>query len=136
VQPPRPRPVVTQPVVQPPRPAPPVAAAPAPAPAVSREAIAAATSSWQSRLQAHLARFKRYPPEAQMRHQEGTPLLRFTMTRGGRVLSFRLERSSGHDVLDREAMGLLERAQPLPALPAEVQRETIELVVPLRFQIR
>jgi protein TonB len=87
-------------------------------------------------LQAHLARFKRYPAEAQMRRQEGTPMLRFTMTRDGRVLSFGLASSSGHEALDREALSLLDRAQPLPPLPPEVSQATIELVVPLRFQLR
>jgi protein TonB len=108
----------------------------APAPATSREAVAAATSSWQGRLQAHLTRFKRYPAEAQMRRQEGTSMLRFTMTRDGRVLSFGLASSSGHEALDREALSLLDRAQPLPPLPPEVSQATIELVVPLRFQLR
>jgi protein TonB len=98
--------------------------------------VAAATTSWQIRLQAHLARFKGYPPEAQMRHQEGTSMLRFTMTRDGRVLSFGLANSSGHDLLDQEALSLMERAQPLPPLPPEVSQGTIQLVVPLRFQLR
>ena len=124
-----PRQAVTSPVPAP------ALTAPAPATA-SAEAIAAATTTWQSRLQAHLARFKRYPPEAQQRHQEGTPLLRFTMTRDGRVLASHLERSSGHEALDREAVDLLQRAQPLPPLPGELPRATIDLVVPLRFQLR
>jgi protein TonB len=134
----RPRPPVTQPVAPVTRPAlPMLVQAPAPSvPAVSREAVAAATTSWQSRLQAYLARFKRYPAEAQMRHQEGTPLLRFTMTRDGRVLSYGLANSSGHEALDREALDLMQRAQPLPPLPPEVPQATIQLVVPLRFQLR
>ena len=137
-QPPKPRPPVVQPVAPVPRPAPPVPApAPvAPAPSVSRETVAAATTSWQSRLQAHLARFKRYPPEAQMRRHEGTPMLRFSMTRDGRVLSFGLAGSSGHELLDQEALSLIQRAQPLPPLPPEVPQSTIQLVVPLRFQLR
>jgi protein TonB len=131
---PRPRPVVVQPTS--PEPRPPVQTIPAPTPAVSSQAVAAATTSWQIRLQAHLARFKRHPPEAQMRHQEGTPMLRFTMARDGRVLSFGLANGSGHELLDQEALGLMERAQPLPPLPPEVSQGTIQLVVPLRFQLR
>ena len=136
-RPPRPRPPTVHAIAPPPRVAPPapVAAAPVPAPAISREAVAASTTSWQGRLQAHLARFKRYPAEARMSQQEGTTLLRFTMTRDGRVLSFGLAASSGHAALDREALSLIERAQPLPSLPPEVPQGTIQLVVPLRFQL-
>ena len=136
---PRPRRAAVQPVR--PEPHPPVQPAPAPAPptpipAVTPQAVAAATTSWQVRLQAHLARFKKYPPEAQMRHQEGTPVLRFTMTRDGRVLSYGLASSSGHELLDLEAVSLMQRAQPLPPLPPELSQATIQLAVPLRFQIR
>jgi protein TonB len=92
--------------------------------------------NWQGRLQAHLSRFRRYPTEAQMRRQEGTPMARITMTRAGVVLAVRLEQSSGHALLDAEALALVQRAQPLPPLPPEMEQATIELVVPLRFQLR
>jgi protein TonB len=112
--------------------APTKAAAASPSPA----AAAAVTTSWQGRLQAHIARFKQYPAEARMRHQEGTPTVRFVMTRAGKVLSYRLENGCGHELLDREAKALIERAQPLPPLPDEIPQATIELVLPVRFQLR
>ena len=62
--------------------------------------------------------------------------VRFTMDRQGRVLSAALERSSGHAALDREALALLERAQPLPAPPAETPGERITLTVPVEFFTR
>ncbi len=135
--PPRPRQVQPKAAPAPAAEAPPAEAAPtAAATPAHREASAAATQSWQGRLQAHLARFKRYPAEARMRHHEGTPVVRFVMTRTGRVLSFRLEQGSGHELLDQEAVALIERAQPLPPLPEELPQATIELVLPLRFQLR
>jgi periplasmic protein TonB len=103
--------------------------------ASSRASAAAAATSWQGRLQAHLARFKQYPAEARTRRFEGTPVVRFTMTRTGKVLSYRLENGSGHELLDHEALALIERAQPLPPLPDEMPQATIELVLPVRFQL-
>jgi len=58
------------------------------------------------------------------------------MDRGGRVLSASLERSSGFAELDREAMSLPNRAQPLPKPPEERAGDTLELVVPVEFFIR
>jgi hypothetical protein len=58
-----------------------------PAPAISREAVAASTTSWQGRLQAHLARFKRYPAEARMSQQEGTTLRRARRLRSAGLLA-------------------------------------------------
>ena len=71
-----------------------------------------------------------------MRRQEGVALLWFRMTPAGEVLAFRLERSSGHALLDQETLELIKRAQPLPALPPDMPQQPIELVLPLRYELR
>jgi len=71
-----------------------------------------------------------------MRREQGVALLRFRMTPAGQVVSYRLERSSGHALLDQETLDLLQRAQPLPALPEDMAKQQIELVVPLRYELR
>jgi protein TonB len=58
------------------------------------------------------------------------------MDREGQVLSFELTSSSGHDTLDGEVREMIKRAQPLPALPEEMNRDRIELEVPVRFALR
>ena len=60
-------------------------------------------------------------------------LVRFTMDRSGRILSSRVEQGSGRALLDREALAMLQRAQPLPAPPADVVGATLELVTPVEF---
>lgn len=42
----------------------------------------------------------------------------FCLDREGRVLDVRIERSSGSDALDREALASLRRASPAPAPPS------------------
>ncbi|EGY02360.1 TonB protein [Nitrospirillum viridazoti Y2] len=91
--------------------------------------------TWQGLLLAQLERFKRYPADAQTRHQQGVAYLRFTMDRDGRVLSSRLEKSSGYELLDREVQALIERAQPLPKPPPELGSDRVELVVPIAFSL-
>lgn len=110
--------------------------APPSRPAPAAASTAAASQTWQGRLLAHLERHKRYPAEARARRLQGVAYVRFTMDRQGRVLSAALERSSGHAALDREALALLERAQPLPAPPAETPGERITLTVPVEFFTR
>ncbi len=46
-------------------------------------AQAAAKANWQGELQAHLAKYKRYPSEAQRRGKEGTNSLRFVVDASG-----------------------------------------------------
>ena len=86
---------------------------------------------------AHLTRFKRYPPAAQMRREQGVALLRFSMTPAGEVLSFPAGRAVRvMPLLDQETLELIRRAQPLPALPPEMPQQPIELVVPLKYELR
>jgi protein TonB len=44
--------------------------------------------------------------------------------------------SSGSELLDRESLALVERAQPLPRPPAELTGAEIAIVVPIRYNIR
>lgn len=87
-------------------------------------------------LQAWLAKHKEYPRSAQLRRQQGTALLYFVMDRTGRVLDYRLEKSSGYPLLDREVVAMIERAQPLPPIPDELGQDRLELVVPVQFLLR
>ena len=104
----------------------------APAPQVSNSA----RDTWEGTVLAQLNRHRRYPRPAMARRQQGVPWIRFVMDREGRVLSSRLERSSGFPDLDREAVALPKRAQPLPKPPEDKPGDTLELVVPVEFFLR
>lgn len=85
---------------------------------------------------AHLGKHKRYPMSARQRRQQGTAWVRLTLDRNGRVLSRRLEQGCGIEALDREAEELLDRAQPLPPIPADLKEDQMELVLPVEFSLR
>jgi protein TonB len=57
----------------------------------------------------------------------------FTIDRKGKVVSSRIEKTSGSTVLDAEALALLARAAPFPAPPPEVTDAELTFVVPVRF---
>ena len=95
-----------------------------------------ARADYFAKLQAWLERHRRYPRRAQMRRQEGTALLYFVIDRNGRVLDYRIERSSGYSVLDREVKAMLERAEPLPPVPPQLRQARLELLLPIEFAIR
>jgi protein TonB len=92
-----------------------------------------AAETWEGKVLARLNEHRRYPRSAMARRQQGVPYIRFVMDREGRVLSSRLERSSGFPDLDREAVALPKRASPLPKPPEDKAGDTLELVVPVEF---
>lgn len=92
-----------------------------------------AKPTWEGQVLAALNAAKRYPLEAKRNRQQGMPWIRFVMDREGKVRSVRLERPSGYDALDREALALPMRASPLPKPPESVTGNRIELTVPVEF---
>src|SRR3546814_13420819 len=82
-----------------------------------------------SRLRAWLERHKEYPRRARMRRQEGTALLRFVVDGSGRIVSHRIDRTSGYDLLDEAVEEMIARAQPLPAPPGDMGHHRLEVVV-------
>ncbi|WP_083382849.1 energy transducer TonB family protein [Lysobacter enzymogenes] len=114
-----------------------VAAAPAPRYAAARDAAGAGREiprQWQQLLLGHLERFKRYPRQARRQHQEGVAQVRLSVAGDGRVLAARIETSSGHPLLDAEALAVAERASPVPAPPPELG-EPAQVIVPMEFYI-
>ncbi|TDH63824.1 TonB family protein [Dankookia rubra] len=129
-RPPPPRQVAASSQPAAPTAAPPAAAPVAPAPA------AAPPASYVARLFAALERHKTYPQEARYRRAQGVAMLHFRMRRDGTVIGYRLDRSAGDAALDAAVLAMIERASPLPAAPAELTGESIELTVPVRFALR
>lgn len=115
--------------------APPAPAQAAPAPGASSSKASHDPVTWQGALLAQLEKFKRYPSDAMADHQEGVPTVTFSMDRKGHVLSVTLANSSGHPLLDQEAVALPKRAQPLPIPPDSVEGDPITLTVPVEFYI-
>lgn len=87
-------------------------------------------TKWQQSLVAHLARFKSYPHAGAA---AGVVSLTFTIDRKGNLVSSRIEKTSGSDVLDAEALAMVKRATPFPAPPAGVADADLTFVVPIRF---
>ncbi|SDH22224.1 energy transducer TonB [Roseospirillum parvum] len=95
-----------------------------------------AVDDYAARLIAWLEAHKRYPRKARLRRQEGTALVRVVIDRQGRVLSRDLGHGSGHASLDAAALELIDRAQPLPAVPAHLGGHQLSLSVPIRYHLR
>lgn len=93
-------------------------------------------TTWQSALLGHLAQYRRYPRQAERNHQQGIAYVRFAVDREGHVLGSRVERSSGHPLLDQETLATLHRASPVPPPPKAIQGDPVEVVVPVMFFLR
>jgi len=92
-------------------------------------------ADWYSLVSVHLNRMKRYPREAKKAGQQGTPTVRFTVDRRGRVSEIAITRSSGFGLLDAATVELMERAAPLPAMPSSMRRERVTISLPIEYSL-
>ena len=88
-------------------------------------------------LKSLLSRYKTYPELAHRLKQEGVVVMGLVIDRRGKLISYAIKRSSGHKLLDQEVEIMIQRAAKImPALPDNFPRDTLELLVPVRFKVK
>ncbi|KKL75511.1 hypothetical protein LCGC14_2054150, partial [marine sediment metagenome] len=95
----------------------------------------AAQQTYFSQLAAILAQHKRYPRASRRRGEEGIVKLFFIVDRDGEVLNYRISESSGSKRLDEAVIKMLNKASPLPAFPADMTQQQLEVNVPIAFRL-
>lgn len=114
------------------------AAAEAPTRPLSRAERARAAreqNDFLRQLMAWLAQHRTYPDAAKKDKTQGTAVVRFSIDRQGRVLSASINRSSGSTVLDAAALEVLQRASPVPAMPASMGRDRLTISLPIEYAL-
>ena len=87
-------------------------------------------------VQKKLNQQKRYPKRARRKRYQGRVVFHLTLNHEGAVLSSGLAESSGHELLDREALKMIRRAQPFPAFHETMSKSELEMLVPISFVLQ
>jgi periplasmic protein TonB len=87
------------------------------------------------RLRRHLLKYKRTPPDAIARRQEGTVYVSIEIARDGTVLAATIQRSSGFPLLDQAILDMVRSASPVPPLPPEVPGAARKVGLDFKFTI-
>ena len=91
--------------------------------------------SYGALLTRHISAFKKYPRIAQRRIWEGDILLELTLNKNSKILNIKVINESKYEVLNKEAVAMIERAQPLPKAN-NIKSETFKVFVPVVFKLR
>lgn len=100
-----------------------VACAPSAAPKTYTETIS-------KMVKKHIA----YPREAG--NVAGRTILRIRIKREGSIYQYKIQTSSGNEVLDNAAVDALLRAAPFPSVPPEYSGELFEFLLPITFNAK
>jgi periplasmic protein TonB len=77
---------------------------------------------------------KRYPQLARINHWEGKVILRAVSREDGELLGLDIARSSGHAVLDDEALASVRQAFPIK-LPRSLGKAQVALQIPISYRL-
>jgi protein TonB len=97
-------------------------------------ASAGEKAAYAARLNSHVRRFERYPPEAERQGITGSARILITIDRSGRLVSSRLAGSAGSEILDAAARDTASRASPYPPPPDGIGGSTLTFAATIRFR--
>ncbi len=81
-------------------------------------------------------RHKTYPPRAIDRGLEGRVEVRLVIGTDGELARVLVKRSSGHDVLDRQALELMRTASGLTPVPPALRNREFAVEVPVLYELK
>jgi TonB family protein len=79
---------------------------------------------------------KKYPSLARQKEIEGRVVVAFQVDSKGTVKSLSINESSGHDILDTEALHAVEKAGPYNPIPVRLALQTMTIKIPISFVMR
>ena len=93
-------------------------------------------ASYVGRVSAHLVKNLQYPRGVLRRNERATAYVLVTINRSGKILSYTLQTATNRRPLDEEALAVVLRSDPLPAVPPEIDIDGIPLRLPIDFYVR
>jgi len=122
----RPAPTHTVPVAEPVK---------EPPPAPSQADIDNATGRYGNALWNAISKHKKYPKIAQMRGWQGETIIELELDGTGKLKSKKVTQSSGYEVLDKQALEMVEKALPFPTPPEALRSSNFTITVPVPFKL-
>jgi protein TonB len=81
-------------------------------------------------------KYKRYPRVAMDNNWEGTAEIHMVIGANGMISSVAIRTSSGHEVLDQQALEMFKRAKPLVPIPAALRGKEFTVVLRAIYSLK
>jgi periplasmic protein TonB len=101
----------------------------------SEDDISAALGQYSGTLGRAIAKHKQYPKIAQIRGWQGECLLDLKIDSSGNVLTANVKESSGFELLDKQALEMVNKASPFPTPPDALRGRSFNITVPVSFKL-
>ena len=103
---------------------------------LSKEELDGIWRKYTGSIQLKIEKAKKYPARAKRRKQKGKTFLSFKLDRDGMVSDLKVEKSSGHKILDQAALRAIKEGEPYPRIPETLNEKYAFLRIPISFVLR
>ncbi len=114
---------------------PPVVAPPPPKPTVTPAEIDQAHEGYGTTLFNAISKFKKYPRIALTRGWEGKVIVELSLDGNGKLKSKKIIQNSGYEILDQQALEMVDKALPFPEPPEALRGSGFTIRVPIPFKL-
>jgi protein TonB len=94
-----------------------------------------ATGRYGNALWSAISKHKKYPKIAQMRGWQGETIIELELDGTGKIKSKKITQSSGYEVLDKQALEMVEKALPFPTPPEALRSSNFTITIPVPFKL-
>ena len=101
----------------------------------SQAEINAALNGYNNALWGKIGKYKQYPKIAQMRGWQGEVIVELLLDGNGKLKSKKIITSSGYEVLDKQALEMIDKAAPFPSPPEALRASSFSITVPIPFKL-
>lgn len=101
----------------------------------SQADMSAAHDSYGNTLWGAIGKYKQYPKIAQMRGWQGEVIVELQLDGNGKLKSKKILKGSGYDILDKQALDMVDKAAPFPAPPEALRNSSFTIKVPIPFKL-
>lgn len=113
----------------------PIPVKPEPPPAPSQADVEDARGKYGNSLWGAISKHKKYPKIAAMRNWQGEAIVELELDGSGKLKSKKITQSSGYEVLDKQALEMVDKALPFPAPPEALRGTNFTITVPVPFKL-
>ena len=80
--------------------------------------------------------YKRYPRVALDNNWEGRVVVRMAIGANGMIASISVLTSAGHEVLDKQALDMIQKAKPRVQIPAALRGREFVIEIPVIYNLK
>ncbi len=93
-------------------------------------------AAWTRAVSERVRQFFYYPPAALAVRRTGLVMVHFAVRRDGRIEKLEISKSSGDPGLDKAAIDIMQKAEPLPPIPDRMHTDRVDGELPINFGVR